>query len=507
MTRTRSLRSQAVSPKLDTSSRPSSPTFSETTNASVLDFGPDGPHKIITRAHLKMSMQAYEDLLNKSAAYRGALLAMSRATAGFADAMGVCAGLKGPNYESGTRLQVASGLHHLMSNHFHVLAETLDMQFEKPLRQHFEDYRRVVNERSNAYEKALREKSNLIRQTEMGNYHRKGRSLQTFREALAILQRQVDELDDLKEQHYQEIIEHEERVWDFVQGKVCYVVRSTLDIFDRFTSKASDPVIEPMLQTVPDPFDAYGPPPSEDQIFTILPPLSVIANAPSSTPSPLTSTATELDSSDGIPSAKSSWTPSTGGFFPDTSAAWADVPMSSPPRIRSATSPVAPARSASPQTVDATIAAPPPSSLNRRHSLPPASGSPPTINHQPRRSESKLRSVLSVIDESHSRQNGEANNVPDTADSPELQERQSISPPVDTPPINGKETSPAHSGQWAFFSFPSARPSNGDSEAGQQNITLSQVQSPPMSPRDSLTPRAERSRSPQSDDTAIPITT
>lgn len=53
-----------------------------------------------------------------------------------------------------------------------------------------------------------------------------------------MLQRQVDELDELKEQHYEEIIEHEEEVWDFVQGKVCLVVRSTMDVFDRFTSKA-----------------------------------------------------------------------------------------------------------------------------------------------------------------------------------------------------------------------------------------------------------------------------
>jgi hypothetical protein len=44
--------------------------------------------------------------------------------------------------------------------------------------------------------------------------------LQSFREALAVLQRQVDGLDDLKAQHYQEIMEHEEEVWDVVQGKV-----------------------------------------------------------------------------------------------------------------------------------------------------------------------------------------------------------------------------------------------------------------------------------------------
>lgn len=62
--------------------------------------------------------------------------------------------------------------------------------------------------------------------------------LQTFRQALAVLQRQVDELDDLKAQHYQEIVEHEEEVWDSVQGKVCVVVRTTLDVFDRLTAKA-----------------------------------------------------------------------------------------------------------------------------------------------------------------------------------------------------------------------------------------------------------------------------
>ena len=41
---------------------PPSPTFTETTNASVLNFGPDGPEKIITRANLKASLQSYEEV-------------------------------------------------------------------------------------------------------------------------------------------------------------------------------------------------------------------------------------------------------------------------------------------------------------------------------------------------------------------------------------------------------------------------------------------------------------
>lgn len=37
-----------------------------------------------------------------------------------------------------------------------------------------------------------------------------------------MLQRQVDELDELKLAHYQKIVEHEEDVWSVVQGKVSW---------------------------------------------------------------------------------------------------------------------------------------------------------------------------------------------------------------------------------------------------------------------------------------------
>jgi len=129
---------------------------------------------------------------------------MSRATAAFADAMESCAGMKGPSYEQGTRLQASAGLHHLMANHWHVLSETLEKQFEKPLRQHLDTYRTIIHERSSSYERALREKSHIIRETEMRNMNRKERNLQSFREALGVLQRQVEDLDQLKARHYAE---------------------------------------------------------------------------------------------------------------------------------------------------------------------------------------------------------------------------------------------------------------------------------------------------------------
>ncbi|OCH94246.1 hypothetical protein OBBRIDRAFT_769910 [Obba rivulosa] len=505
MPQPRSLRSQAFLSQRDMSPRPQSPAFSETTNASVLNFGPGGPEKIITRGDLRMSVQAYEDLLNSCASYRAALLSMSGVTARFADAMGTCSRLKGPNYESGTRLQAASGLHHLMSNHYHVIAETLDKKVEKPMRQHLENYRTVVTERSAAYEKAVREKSALIRETEASSRRRKGRNLQSFRETLLALQGMVDELEELRVQHYQEIVEHEEEIWDFVQSKICLVVRSTMDVFDRFTSKASDPVIEPMLQCIPDPFDSYGPPPAEDQIFTILPPLSVIANAPSASPSPLTATTPELDgSSDG----KNSWT-HTGGFFPEASAAWAEA-HSPTTTLTSPARSVSPALTTSPLSTMSPTSAPTSSStVTRRHSLPAASSS---HSYQPRKSESKLRSVLSVIDEARPRHHGDGEETLTRSASESASMRSS------SPTLNGRDrmTMPEQ-GIWNSFSF-----ALGESDHGASNpddITprnSAVIRSPPYSsPSSGSTPHAERSRSPhsvQSDETAtipssIPLTT
>jgi len=314
-----------------------------------------------------------------------------------------CASVKGTSYLSGSRLLAASGLHHLMGNHWHVLSDTIEKSVEGSLRQHLESYRSAVAERSNSYEKALREKSRIIRETENENMNlgrKKNRNLQSFREALTFLQRQVEELDELRVSYYQEILEHEEKVWDFVQSKVSLVVRSTLDVFDRFTAKASDPVIEPMLQSIPDPFDSYGPPKPEDRIFSILSPLSIFgANHSSPSPSPQSAIA-EIDHTNAFASDTSgmSWTnamsPEQGQRDPTQyePSEWPFVrtPTSSPPQsIRSSST----ARPISP-----------PGSSRRSSSYPSASGSSSSTSKsgsqtQARKSEAKLRKVLSVIDE------------------------------------------------------------------------------------------------------------
>jgi hypothetical protein len=110
--------------------------------------------------------------------------------------------------------------------------------------------------------------------------------LQSFRAALAELQRQVDELDAIKAAYHEEVLEGEDEVshketmrpladqqiWDTVLGKVAFVARSQLDFYEKLAGKASDPILEPLVMSIPDPFDAYGPPKEEGQIFSVLAP-------------------------------------------------------------------------------------------------------------------------------------------------------------------------------------------------------------------------------------------
>lgn len=256
--------------------------------------------------------------MSAAKAYRNALLAMSTATAAFANAMEACSRLKGCRSSNST-LAGTSGLQYLISNHEQVLADAVYRQFEIPLLEALDHYKLITADRLVMYEKALTEQSARIRKTEAENLknarrRKRGMSspcallrwceeenkvgtdelikadLTSFRQALSDLQRQVDELDGIKAGYHEEVLEGEDevslpflcggrhdlgaddQVWDTVMGKIAFVVRSQLDFYEKIANKASDPILEPLVMSVPDPFDSYGPPKEDGQIFSVLAP-------------------------------------------------------------------------------------------------------------------------------------------------------------------------------------------------------------------------------------------
>jgi hypothetical protein len=127
--------------------------------------------------------------MSAAKAYRNALLAMSTATAAFANAMEACSRYvllftsrregKYQNKElihrvkgcrsSNSALAGASGLQYLVSNHEQVLADAVYRQFEIPLLEALDHYKLETADRLVMYEKALTEQSARIRKTESEN--------------------------------------------------------------------------------------------------------------------------------------------------------------------------------------------------------------------------------------------------------------------------------------------------------------------------------------------------
>jgi hypothetical protein len=195
-----------------------------------------------------------------------------------------------------------------------------------------------------------------------------------------------------------------------------------------------------MLQSVPDPFDSYGPPKAKDKIFSILAPLSIMSNATSSSASPMAGTTPERDLIDSPPSSATnkitSWLPGTNGalYIPE-STEWAGLsPSSTPPRSTS-----------------------PPNVANRRHPVPPTQ----------RKSESKLHAVLPVIDEVRPRYEIEGNN--DTPSGSALLSSGEITVSDPGPDLS-----------WSYTSYGESPYNNGDGQLTPRNPTSVSSSSPSL---------------------------
>ena len=160
------------------------------------------------------------------------------------------------------------------------------------------------------------------------------------------------------------------------------MVRSSLEVFDRLTAKSSDPCFELVVQAIPDPFNTYGPPKAEGQLFSILTPLGIGPTASSNAHSPP------------FPSGLSfgGKAPASLGYLSTSAPGWGE---SSDEGCQSDWSDTR-SPSHSPTSPTATL-------TPRRHTYPTSPPSTSTYKRAAsppmRRAETKLRSVLSAVEE------------------------------------------------------------------------------------------------------------
>jgi len=168
-----------------------------------------------------------------------------------------------------------------------------------------------------------------------------------------------------------------------ISRQLAVVVRSSLEVFDRLTAKSSDPCFESIVQAIPDPFNTYGPPKAEGQLFSILSPLGMGPAASSNAHLPPFSSGLSFG-------AKA---PASLGYLSTSAPGWGE---SSDEGCQSDWSD-ARSPSHSPTSPTATLTSrrhtfhtSPPSSSTHKHTV-----SPPSMH----RAETKLRSVLSAVEE------------------------------------------------------------------------------------------------------------
>nr|CAG8482496.1 14444_t:CDS:2 [Entrophospora candida] len=214
---------------------------------------------MISKADTRSTFETYESLLSASKNYRNQMVALSQAAASFGQALERTARCKGAD-EAGPGLQAAAGLHYLMSNHQQLLSDTFYKQFEIPLLENFDEHKSVIIGNEETYEKLMSEMSKKIKETEarnLKNGRKRQRDLGQFRKALKDLTKQVEELEKLKNEHYKQTLENEQKNLNFILSKVSSVVKTEVNIFERICNKGkADPLLEQMITEGNDPFSS-----------------------------------------------------------------------------------------------------------------------------------------------------------------------------------------------------------------------------------------------------------
>ncbi|KAF3352932.1 hypothetical protein VdG1_00404 [Verticillium dahliae VDG1] len=98
----------------------------------------------------------------------------------------------------------ASGVHHLVANHHHILSETVYRSFEVPLLHELDKWRQVVEDEDESYAANIRDKSKEIRRLEKEGlklHRQRRRDVNGFRAHLVDLTTKLDGLTSLHGDH------------------------------------------------------------------------------------------------------------------------------------------------------------------------------------------------------------------------------------------------------------------------------------------------------------------
>jgi len=299
---------------------PASPTYSYASTANPLSQynlplppPPRPPHAVLTKADLDQSQHAYTDLLSSAKAYRVALASLSSAASSFGSALESCARLKesradalGPpaaaslsrsftaeNSCTADMLLATAGVHHLVANHQQILSETVYRSFEVPLLHELDKWRREIDDETESYARTVREQSREIQRLEKEGlklHRQRRRDVAKFRSHLVQLTTKLDGLTALHADHARTLLRESQETSTKIVDAACSLVRAEVDIFEGLARKGwTGGGLDSVLERGADLFaadDAGDVDAGSSNLFSILPPKSILADNASDTGRP-----------------------------------------------------------------------------------------------------------------------------------------------------------------------------------------------------------------------------
>ncbi|KAM3162815.1 Protein IVY1 [Lachancea thermotolerans] len=281
--------------------------------SSMTDLQP-----LVTSRDMTQTVDTMQQLLANVESYAQELVATSQRASMLALSLEQMARLKGCNDETADKFLSSSGLFHLIANHQRIMSDCMTSSMVETLANRIDEFQFKRRVREARFKKEFYDEAKKLKLQEKYNLQfskRKTRNLLSYRENLANLQLQLDELESLKHRYYQDSSEMVEGCCNDVLRDMATVSRAQVEISENIARKGwSGGGLDDLMIDADDPFSKEGQNDdvdAEGESNMLNSPFSHV-NSRTATPraEPLTSTPTrgeeDAGSATSVPSAQSS---------------------------------------------------------------------------------------------------------------------------------------------------------------------------------------------------------
>ncbi|CAR25867.1 ZYRO0A09966p [Zygosaccharomyces rouxii] len=214
---------------------------------------------LVTKRDIKNTVDALQGLLDSSRAYNSSLQEVSRNASLMGHSLENLARLKGCSDDSAEKLLSASGLFYLLANHENIMSQCLKGVLGESLLDKIDQFKVESKKMENEFKSHAREESLKLKIQERHNLklaQRRTRNLVSYKESLVNLQSQLDQLESLRHDYYQDSYNLVESTCAKVLDAVATVSRARVEISENVARKGwSGGGLDDLLMDAEDPFN------------------------------------------------------------------------------------------------------------------------------------------------------------------------------------------------------------------------------------------------------------